>query len=119
MEDAFNLPGPSPTEIVQQKVEDKTLVLPPANSHKSVAEAIQHLNQLKAKALTYAGKDGMNPSLWLRKRGIDDLLRRLAARPSTIDVDHALSISFEEPNINLFTKDYAPKTPPSRTSRSN
>ena len=115
MEDAFNLPTPkeNPAPLFQD------VVITPPDSHKSVEQAIQHLNQLIARQLTYEGKNGMNPHLWLHQQGIKPLLNLLASgKCTTQDVDTALSIQFEEPKVSLFTSNYEPiietrRTPPS------
>lgn len=118
MNDAFDLPKTVDDTPISQTPIGKIpeIVLPPAGSHRSVTEAIQQLNQIKAYALTYLGKDNMNPHLWLQRKGVDELLRRLTHNPTAEVVDAALSLTQQEPNINLFSSEYEPAQPaPRRT----
>lgn len=103
MDDAFNLPEPSPTPTPPP-----SLPSPDPMYHHSVQEAIAHLIQLKAYALTFEGRDGMNPHLWIQQKGIDRKIQQLQAEPTTELVEVALQLQKEEPNINLFTHLYAP-----------
>lgn len=111
MNDAFDLPAPkdNPAPVVEPQLKA------PEQSHKSVTEALQYLTQLKARCLTYEGRDNMNPHLWIHNRGVDKVMRGLTKEPTTQLVEEAFQIHFEEPNINLFTADYEPTKPISKS----
>ena len=80
--------------------EDKKETPPAPTIDWKAAEAT--LKTLEDKVMEYNGREGYNPHLWLRKKGLADVRKRLnAGVKNKEDIDTILKTKFEEPTVNV------------------
>ncbi len=62
----------------------------------TAAEALDHLNKVEAHAMTFVGKDGCNPFLWLAHYNVAKLKGQLNSPQS---IEAAMKVPLKEPTV--------------------
>lgn len=74
-----------------------TTVVNPTPKVASKEDALKHLEAIKTKVFSYAGKSGFNPHIWWRKSGGAELEK--SGNPEQL-----LAFKFEEPSVANIAK---------------
>ncbi len=62
----------------------------------TAAQALEHLNAVEKHAMTFVGKDGCNPYLWLQQYKVAELKGQLN---SAQGIEAAMSVPLKEPKV--------------------
>jgi len=89
----------SPTSIQEKPLSQEALE----------CKALTYLLSIQNQILSFNGKKGYNPHIWLKERGVTKLISLLRRNPNDQQaLADAIKIEFEEPKIELFESLYEP-----------